>query len=87
MSVASVRTERHPACGCRLGATALSADEAFQRIKELGGADVILELVGGPHMDANVGALARGGRLRLVASSRATRRTVVLRDLMSAAHT
>lgn len=80
--VASVRTERHRPAVAALGAEALSADEAFQRIKELGGADVILELVGGPHMDANVGALARGGRLMLVAAKPGEEAQVVLRDLM-----
>ena len=80
--VASVRTERHRPAVAALGAEALPADQAFERVAELGGADVILELVGGPHMDANVASLARGGRLMLVAAKPGEEAHIVLRDLM-----
>ena len=64
--VANVRTpELRPRVGA-MGAEALPADKAFARVRELGGADVILELVGAPHMADNMTALARRGRLMLV---------------------
>jgi NADPH:quinone reductase-like Zn-dependent oxidoreductase len=44
---------------------------------------VILELVGGPHMAGNIDALARGGRLVLVAAKPGEEATIVLRDLMT----
>ena len=64
--VANVRTpELRPRVGA-MGAEAHPADGAFARVRELGGADVILELVGAPHMADNMTALARCGRLMLV---------------------
>ena len=71
-----------PARGCGPGRRGAPADQAFERVAELGGADVILELVGGPHMDANVASLARGGRLMLVAAKPGEEAHIVLRDLM-----
>ena len=81
--VASVRTEQHRPAVSALGAEAMGADDAFARVKELGGADVILELVGGPHMAGNIDALARSGRLVLVAAKPGEEATIVLRDLMT----
>jgi NADPH:quinone reductase-like Zn-dependent oxidoreductase len=81
--VASVRAEELRPRVAELGAEALGADEAFARVRELGGADVIIELVGAVHMPANVEALARGGRLVVVAGKPGDEATVVLRDLMS----
>jgi NADPH:quinone reductase-like Zn-dependent oxidoreductase len=82
--VANVRTpELRPRVGA-MGAEALPADKAFARVRELGGADVILELVGAPHMADNMTALARRGRLMLVGAKPGEEAVVVLRDLMSA---
>ncbi|MGN6378860.1 MAG: NAD(P)H-quinone oxidoreductase [Gaiellales bacterium] len=81
--IANVRTPELRPRVAELGATALGAEEAFAEAALLGGADVILELVGAPHMDANLQALARGGRLMLVAGRPGEEATVVLRDLMS----
>jgi NADPH2:quinone reductase len=81
--VANVRSEQHRAAVAELGAEAMAADEAFARVKQLGGADVILELVGGPHMAGDIDALARGGRLILVAAKPGEEATLVLRDLMT----
>jgi NADPH:quinone reductase-like Zn-dependent oxidoreductase len=67
-----------------MGAEALPAGEAFARVRELGGADVILELVGAPHMADNMTALARRGRLMLVGAKPGDEAVIVLRDLMSA---
>jgi NADPH:quinone reductase-like Zn-dependent oxidoreductase len=81
--VASVRSEDLRPRVAELGAAVFDAEGAFGRVRELGGADVILELVGAVHMAGNVEALARGGRLIVVAGKPGDEATVVLRDLMS----
>jgi putative PIG3 family NAD(P)H quinone oxidoreductase len=81
--VASVRAEALRPQVASLGAVAVGADEAFDRVAALGGADVVLELVGAPHMSRNVEVLARGGRLVVVGAKPGDEATVVLRDLMS----
>jgi NADPH:quinone reductase-like Zn-dependent oxidoreductase len=81
--VASVRSEELRPRVAELGAEAMSADEAFARVRELGGADVVVELVGAVHMAGNVESLARGGRLVVVAGKPGDEATIVLRDLMS----
>lgn len=81
--VANVRSEALRPRVAELGATAAEAKKAFERVRELGGADVILELVGAPHMAENVAALARGGRLVIVGSRPGDEATLALRDLMS----
>ena len=45
--VASVRSESVRAKVAALGVEALGREQAFARVRELGGADVVLELVGG----------------------------------------
>jgi NADPH:quinone reductase len=81
--VANVRTPQLRPKVAELGATALAADDAFAEVERLGGADVILELVGAPHMQRNLEVLARGGRLMLVAGRPGDQATLELRDLMS----
>jgi NADPH:quinone reductase-like Zn-dependent oxidoreductase len=81
--VASVRSEELRPRVAELGATVMAADEASARGRELGGADVILELVGAVHMSGNLESLARGGRLVVVAGKPGDEARVVLRDLMS----
>ena len=81
--VANVRTEGLRPRVAELGATAQGADEAFAHVRELGGADVILELVGAVHMAGNMEALGRGGRLMIVGGKPGDEAAVVLRDLMS----
>jgi NADPH:quinone reductase len=81
--VANVRSEELRPRVAELGATALQADEAFAHVQEEGGADVVLELVGGPHMAGNVASLARGGRIIVVGAKPGDEATIVLRDLMS----
>ncbi len=81
--VASVRSETlHPRVA-ELGAAVAGAAEAFQQVRDLGGADVILELVGAPHMAENVTALARGGRLVIVGARPGDEATLALRELMT----
>jgi NADPH2:quinone reductase len=81
--VANVRAEQLRPRVAELGATALGADQAFAYARALGGADVILELVGAVHMAANLESLARGGRLMIVGGKPGDEAAVVLRDLMS----
>ncbi|MDX6591083.1 MAG: NADPH:quinone reductase [Gaiellales bacterium] len=81
--VANVRSVELCPRVAELGAVAVGADEAFERVAALGGADVVLELVGATHMSRNVEALARGGRLVVVGAKPGDEATVVLRDLMS----
>lgn len=81
--VGNVRSEALRPRIAELGATAAGAKEAFERVREFGGADVILELVGAPHMVENVTALARGGRLVIVGARPGDEATLTLRDLMS----
>ena len=81
--VAGVRSPELRPRIAALGATALAADEAFAHVRERGGADVVLELVGAAHMAGNIEALARGGRLIVVGARPGDEVTLVLRDLMS----
>jgi NADPH:quinone reductase len=65
--VASVRNEAVRAKVAALGAEALGGEEAFARVRELGGADVVLELVGGMHLPQDIACLALRGTVILVA--------------------
>jgi NADPH:quinone reductase len=81
--VASVRSDVVRPQVAALGATALSPDEAFTYVKELGGADIVLELVGAPHMARNLEVLARGGRIVIVGARPGDVAEVGLRELMA----
>lgn len=81
--VASVRTEGLRPRVAALGAEVFAADEAFEHVRSLGGADVILELVGAVHMRENLGALAKLGRLVIVAARPGDEATVDMRELMT----
>jgi NADPH2:quinone reductase len=65
--IASVRSESVRAKVAALGVEALGVEEAFARVRELGGADVVLELVGGMHLADDVSSLALRGTVILVA--------------------
>jgi NADPH2:quinone reductase len=80
--IANVRSAQHRTAIEALGAEAGDAEASFARVGRLGGADVILELVGAPNMAANMTALARGGRLVVVGSKPGEQVTIELRDLM-----
>ncbi len=80
--VASVRSDQHRARVEGLGADTGDAEASFRRVGELGGADVILELVGAPNMTANMTALARRGRLVVVGSKPGEQVSIELRELM-----
>jgi NADPH:quinone reductase len=80
--VASVRSDSVRSRVAALGVQALAVDEAFARVRELGGADVILELVGAPHMAGNLEVLAQLGRIVIVAAKPGDEVTIALRDVM-----
>jgi NADPH:quinone reductase-like Zn-dependent oxidoreductase len=82
-AVAAVRDPKLRPRVAELGATALASDEAAAHVRERGGADVVLELVGAVHMAQNIEALARGGRLIVVGARPGDEANIVLRDLMS----
>lgn len=81
--VASVRSQVVRPRIAELGATALAAPEAFAHVRDLGGADVILELVGALHMRDNLDALAYKGRIVIVGARPGDEATITMRDLMS----
>jgi NADPH:quinone reductase-like Zn-dependent oxidoreductase len=77
---ASVRNEKNRAAVEELGATrALSPEEAFEH----GPFDVILELVGGPNLPANVKALASWGTIVVIGVSAGNETALDLRRLMT----
>jgi NADPH:quinone reductase len=77
---ASVRTEKNRAAVEELGAArAVSPDEAFEH----GPFDVILELVGGPNLAADVKALAPWGTIVVIGVSAGTDAAFDLRRLMT----
>jgi NADPH2:quinone reductase len=65
--IASVRSESVRPKVAALGAEALGREEAFARVRELGGADVVLELVGGMNVPDDILSLALKGTVILVA--------------------
>ena len=81
--VAAVRTPELRERVAALGATAVGSDAAFAAVRERGGADVIVELVGAPNMPDNLTALARGGRIVVVGARPGDEAVVPMRDLMS----
>ncbi len=81
--VASVRTEGLRPRVAALGATALGGEEAFARVRELGGADVILELVGGANVPEDIASLALRGRVIMVGGGKGADPVVSVSDLMS----
>jgi NADPH:quinone reductase len=66
-----------------LGAEAVAPEEAFDRVKEAGGADVVLELVGAPNLAANLDALAMWGRVVVIGTGGGVELTLSLRALMA----
>jgi NADPH2:quinone reductase len=81
--VASVRSEAIRAKVEALGVIALPSEEAFAKVKELGGADVVLELVGGVNVPDDVASLAMRGRVIIVGGGHGGDPVLSLRDMMS----
>jgi len=65
-----------------LGAEAIAPEELVARAQALGGADVVLELVGAPNLDADFDALAVKGRIVIVGTSAGDEASIALRKLM-----
>lgn len=81
--IASVRSESVRAKVEALGVEALAPEQALARAKELGGADVVLELVGGVNLPEDLTALALRGRIIIVSGGKETDPVLSLRELMS----
>lgn len=76
--------ERATRCGA-LGAHAIDyREDDFEAIlRGAGGADVILDVVGGAYLERNLGALATGGRLVIIGMQRGARAELDLGRLLS----
>jgi NADPH2:quinone reductase len=79
--VASSRTNHEGLAA--LGAEAASPDAAFERVKALGGANVILELVGAPNLPRDLDALAMWGRVMIIGTGAGADADLSLRMLMA----
>ena len=80
--VASVRTESLRPRVAALGATAVAPSEAFAHVRDGGGADVILELVGAINMADNLDALGSLGRIVVVGARPGDEAVIALREFM-----
>lgn len=80
--VACVRTPASAGGLAGEGAIVATPDEAMARVAALGGADVVLELVGGPNLARDVAAVAVRGRIVIVGADAGANADVSLRALM-----
>ena len=64
------------------GAVVVTPDSAAARVAELGGADVVLELVGAPNLDLDFSVLAVKGRIVIVGTGAGAQANVSLQHLM-----
>lgn len=65
-----------------LGGTVIAPEELVERARSEGGADVVLELVGAPNVQADLDALALKGRIVIVGTGAGAETTLDLRRLM-----
>lgn len=79
---ASVRSQDASRRLAELGAVVASPDDAHERVRAAGGADVVLELVGSPNLEADLEALATKGRLVIVGTGAGAEAPLSLRTLM-----
>jgi len=66
-----------------LGAEVIAPDDLVAQAQERGGADVVVELVGGPNLESDFGALAVKGRIVIVGTGAGDEAPLSLRALMS----
>ena len=81
--IASARSEHARGRLTELAAEAVDPDEVGERVRAAGGADVILELVGGPNFALDLEVLATKGRLLVVGSGGGEQTQLSLRALTS----
>lgn len=81
--LATVRSAgvRSPVAG--LGAEVVAPEQLVERARELGGADVVLELVGAPNLEDDLAALAVRGRIVIVGTGAGHEAPLSLRTLMA----
>ncbi len=80
--LASVRSAETRERMAALGMESFAPDEAFERARAAGGADVVLELVGAPNLEADLDALAPRGTIAVVGTGAGAEATLSLRKLM-----
>jgi len=80
--VASVRSPDTARALEKEGAAVVTPDRAAARIAELGGADVVLELVGGPNLDLDFRVLAVKGRIVIVGHNAGDQAGISMHQLM-----
>jgi NADPH2:quinone reductase len=80
--VANVRSPGSAAALAEHGALVVSPETALEQVSALGGADVVLELVGAPNLDFDFDAIAPKGRIVIVGHSAGEAAGISLRRLM-----
>jgi NADPH2:quinone reductase len=80
--VASCRSPESASGLASEGAIIVTPDEVVERLAALGGADVVLELVGGPNLARDVAGLAVRGRIVIVGTDAGPEAEISLRGLM-----
>jgi NADPH:quinone reductase-like Zn-dependent oxidoreductase len=80
--VANVRAPGTASALAAAGALVVTPDTAAERVATMGGADVVLELVGAPNLDLDFSALALKGRIVVVGTTAGQDGAVSLRALM-----
>jgi NADPH:quinone reductase-like Zn-dependent oxidoreductase len=80
--VANVRSPDSARILVAEGAIVVTPDSASERLAALGGADVVLELIGAPNLDFDFSALALKGRIVIVGTPAGQEGAVSLRALM-----
>lgn len=80
--LATVRSEGVRSEVAALGAEVIAPDDLPARAQELGGADVVVELVGAPNLENDFAALALKGRIVIVGTGAGADASLSLRTLM-----
>ena len=81
--VAHVRSPSSASALAAEGAIVVTPDTAVERIAAMGGADVVLELVGAPNLDFDFDVLALKGRISVVGTGAGEQGAISLRRLMA----
>ena len=80
--VANVRSPDTARALAAEGALVVTPDSAADRVTALGGADVVLELIGAPNLDFDFSVLALKGRIVIVGTTAGQESAISLRTLM-----